>query len=409
MNQDQETVERNIKHITVTSVRGLKPPAKGNTITWDDEVSGFGVRITSNGAIAFVLNYAFKGRQRRYTIGKYPDWSPGAARDEAIVLRGEISRGFDPLTGRESARAAPTVSDLCDRYMERHAIPHKRESSIEGDVIAINNVIKPKLGTRKVSEITHDNIDRLHQSLKDTPYRANRIVALLSKMFSLAIKWELRDKNPCVGVQRFHEERRTRYLKPDELRRLMRAIAAHPNQQSANAVRLLLMTGSRRGEVLSATWNQFDLDAGTWTKPSSHTKQKREHHVALSAPALAVLTAMRADCERVGETSPHLFPSPTGQGHQFALKKFWHSVCKTAGITGVRVHDLRHSFASYLASSGASLPLIGEMLGHTQPSTTARYAHLLDDPKRKAADRVGAIISGAETDGGLAKVIKLPV
>src|SRR5262249_51632894 len=148
------------------------------------------------------------GTERRHTIGRYPDWSPGAAREEAIVLRGDISRGGDPVGDRKAKRAALTMADLCDRYIEQHAIPHKRKSSIEGDEIAIKNAIKPKLGNRKVAEITYDDMERLHQSLRHTPYRANRVIALASKMFSLAIKWELRDKNPCVGIQRFHEERR---------------------------------------------------------------------------------------------------------------------------------------------------------------------------------------------------------
>jgi integrase len=397
-----------VKRITQSVIRGLKPPAAGNVIVWDSDIAGFGARITSGGTVAFVLNYTLNGRERRYTIGKYPDWSPSAARAEAIKIRGDVSRGEDPLADREGRRDAPTVGELCDRYMEQHAEPHKRASSVAGDRMAIDLVIKPGLGNRKVLEIAYTDIDQLHQSLRETPYRANRILALLSKMFSLAIKWQHRLDNPCRGVQRFQEQRRERYLKPEELQRLLQTLAAHPNQHSANAVRLLLMTGSRRGEVLSATWDQFDLERGSWTKPSTHTKQKRQHHIPLSAPALALLSGMKAQREREGDLSEFLFPSPAGDSPQRELKRFWHTVCRRAGLESVRVHDLRHSFASYLASSGASLHLIGEMLGHTQPSTTHRYAHLLDDPKRKAADRVGAIISAAETGKEPAKVIKFP-
>jgi integrase len=228
----------------------------------------------------------------------------------------------------------------------------------------------------------------------------------LSKIFSLALtRWHYRTdgSNPCKGIERYQEERRERYLTPDELQRLLRALTEHTNKQSANIVRLLLMTGARRGEVLSATWGQVDLDRGIWTKPSAHTKQKRRHVVPLSAPAKALLESMKP-----GAPSEPLFPSPRDvESSQGDLKRFWHTVCKTAGIQAVRVHDLRHSFASYLASAGASLPLIGDLLGHTQPGTTARYAHLLDDPKRKAADTVGAIISAAETGEQGAEIVPL--
>jgi integrase len=203
-------------------------------------------------------------------------------------------------------------------------------------------------------------------------------------------------------MERYIEEKRERFLSTDELRRLVKAITQHPNQQSANIVRLLLMTGARRGEVLSATWEQFNLERGTWTKPSGHTKQKRPHVVPLSAPALALLGSMAHEANK----ADYLFPSRK-DAPQASLKRFWRSVCATAKLDDVRVHDLRHSFASYLASSGASLPLIGDMLGHTQPSTTARYAHLLDDPRRKAANTVGAIISAAETDNSGAEVVTI--
>jgi integrase len=205
-------------------------------------------------------------------------------------------------------------------------------------------------------------------------------------MFTLAsTKWKLRPDNPCRGIQRFQEHRRQRYLKPEELQRLLHSLAEHFNTQTANAIRLLLMTGARRSEVLSATWAEFDLERGEWIKPSAHTKRKTEHHVPLSAPALALLTAMKANHDQRKEPTHFVFPSRAGDTPQQELKRFWRRVCKDAGLTDVRVHDLRHSFASYLASSGASLPLIGALLGHTQAQTTARYAHLLDDPQRKPA------------------------
>ena len=163
-------------------------------------------------------------------------------------------------------------------------------------------------------------------------------------------------------------------------------LAEWPDQEVANIIRLLLLTGARSGEVLGARWDQFDLEAGTWTKPGATTKQKTEHRIQLSAPAMKLLSMIR-------ETPIRSFYSlAAAQDHRVDLKKPWPHICKAAKISGVRVHDLRHSYASLLASSGFSLPMIGALLGHTQAQTTARYAHLFDDPLRKATNRVGAIV-----------------
>jgi integrase len=226
----------------------------------------------------------------------------------------------------------------------------------------IERIVKPALGNRKVTSITYADIDKLHRKLSTTaPYQANRLVALLSKMFSLAIRWEMRSDNPAKGIERNPEERRYRYPSGDELRRLTEALAAHPSQAAANAVRLLLLTGARRGEVLGAEWSQFDLAEGVWVKPSSHTKQKREHRVPLSAPARQLLAEMKAETE----SSPYLFPARPGSkgGHLTEIKKSWATLCKAADLRGVRIHDLRHTYASVLASAGLSLPVIGALIG----------------------------------------------
>ena len=218
-------------------------------------------------------------------------------------------------------------------------------------------------------------------------------------MFSLAVRWQMRDDNPCRGVERNHEERRYRYLSGDELRRLTDALVAHPGP-TANAVRLLLLTGARRGEVLTATWDQFDLESGVWVKPSSHTKQKREHRIPLSAPARQLLADMRAGIK----DSPYVFPARSGDGPMTEVKKGWAGLCKAADIKGVRPHDLRHTYASVLASAGLSLPVIGALLGHTQPSTRSRYAHLFDDPLRAATERAAAIVTGGKGDGEIVPI-----
>jgi integrase len=210
-----------------------------------------------------------------------------------------------------------------------------------------------------------------------------------------------------IGIERAPEQKRQRYLSPAEIIRLSAALADHPERGSANAVRLLLLTGARRGEVLSATWDQIDLAGGVWTKPAATTKQKRDHRIPLSAPALQLLVEMKAGADTENERRtrceltpvPFLFPGKDGRP-QGDFKHFWAAVCRTAEIEGVRVHDLRHTHASILASLGLSLPIIGALLGHTQAATTHRYAHLMDDPLRAATDRLGAVVTGAGQTGG---------
>jgi integrase len=362
------------------------PPAgKPYVIHYDGEVKGFGLRVT-RGASSFVLNYRSHGIERRLTIGSFPDWKVAAAREEAKRLKRLIDQGFDPMGERHEERAAPTVNDLIDRYLSEHAI-RKRERSQREDKSLIEQWIKREFGNRKVADIRHADIERLHRKITahGTPIRANRAATLLSKMFALAARWEMRLDNPVRGLDRNSEERRARYLSGNELRRLTVALAEHPHQQAANAIRLLLLTGARRGEVLAARWNQFDLEEGVWVKPSSHTKQKREHRVPLSATARQLLGEMRSESEWV-------FPSRNGPLTD--IKKSWHTICAAAEITGVRLHDLRHTYASVLASAGLSLPIIGALLGHTQAATTHRYAHLLDDPLRAATERAAAIVTG---------------
>lgn len=387
--------------LTDALIRSLTAPARGNRVTYErgaGAVRGFGVRVTAAGAKSFVLNYTVTGRERRFTIGAYPGWSVAAARDEARRLRQAIDRGEDPLGERIAIREAPTFDELCDRYIAEYAV---RKRTARGDESAIRRVLRPKLGSRKVASITFADIDALHRkaTVENGPYAANRLLALLSKMFALAVRWGMRPDNPAKGVSRNPEERRYRYLSGDELRRLTEALAVHPNRLAANAVRLLLLTGARRGEVLGATWDQFDLAAGVWTKPSSHTKQKREHRVPLSAPAQQLLAEMKAEAELRAEKmkreiSRYVFPARVGDGPMVEIKTAWAALCKAAGLSGVRIHDLRHTYASLLASAGLSLPIIGALLGHTQPGTTARYAHLFDDPLRAATERVAAIVAG---------------
>ena len=221
--------------------------------------------------------------------------------------------------------------------------------------------------------------------------QANRALAVTAAMFQRAVKWKMRPDNPAKGVERNREHARERYLRQDELTRLLDALAKDRNQQVADLFRLLLLTGARRGEVLFATWAQFDLAVGKWTKPAHATKQNRKHVIWLSAPARQILQRMY---ERRGET-PWLFPGRSGKKPRRETLYVWKRVLAAAGIADLRTHDLRHSYASTLVNAGFSLPIIGKLLGHSQVATTAKYAHLYDDVERQATERAGAIISGA--------------
>jgi integrase len=378
--------------LTDKVVKDLLPPERGNKITYDGSVAGFGARVTTAGARSFVLNYRTKtGVERRITIGAFPTWSVVAARDEAKRLRRAVDSGRDPVNELRETRDAPTVDELCGRF-EREYIPRKRPGTAKDYRNQIRAEIRPTLGRLKVAEVQFRDIDRLHHKISQrAPTQANRALALLSRMFSMAIKWQMRRDNPCKGVEKNPEEKRSRYLSGDELARLSAALAELRDQTAANAIRLLLLTGARRGELLRARWQDINFERGQWSKPASSTKQAKLHVVPLSAPALQLLSGMR---ERAGDDAEWVFPAVIKSGPRTNLDLAWNEARTTAGIADIRLHDLRHSFASQLASSGASLPLIGALLGHATPQMTARYAHLFDDSQRAAVERVGAIISG---------------
>ena len=215
-------------------------------------------------------------------------------------------------------------------------------------------------------------------------------------MFSLAIEWGYRADNPTANIARFPEQRRERWLRADEITRLVSALDAYADQDAANAIRLLLWTGARKTEVLSATWSQVDLPTRIWTKPSAHTKQKRTEYVPLRKDAVKLLTGMKADAE---ENEEYIFPGRIEGTHLQDLKNDWKELCVTANLQGARIHDLRHTYASHLVSSGTPLAIVGKLLGHTQSHTTLRYAHFAESPLRKATDRFGKLISPKSNAG----------
>jgi integrase len=348
--------------------------------------------VTTGGHRAFILDYRNRaGRKRRYTIGAFPDWSVTGAREEARRLKRLIDAGGDPLAEIEAERGAATVEDLIERFLEEH-VSRKRPHTAYSYRSAIERHIWPALGSMKVAAVAWSDVDALHRKITKAgrATQANRVVAVASKMFSLAIRWKMRTDNPVKGIERNAEQKRKRYPSADELKRLTAALDHHDDQQAADIIRLCLLTGCRVGEAMAARWDTIQIAAGIWTKPGSTTKQKTDHVVPLSAPAKQLLAKLR---QRTN--GPWVFPASSAPGHRVAVQKSWLELCRIARIKGLRIHDLRHGFASQLASSGASLPLIGSLLGHSNPSTTARYSHLYDDPQREAVERVGKIIVGS--------------
>jgi integrase len=376
-------------------IRDLRPPAKGNRILYDDTVTGLGIRVTAAGHKAFVLGYSVRGsgKQRRFTIGEFGDWTTRTARDRARELKAIIDQGGDPLADIEAEREAPTVGDLINRFQEEHLVT-LRPGTREDYVRMIRSHVLPHLGeSKKAADVVFDDISALHRKITKAghPYRANRTVTLLSKAFSLAVHWGWREGNPCKGVKRNTEHNRERYLSGDELARLTEALA-EADRDVADVIRLLLLTGARRGEVLSMKWNDLDLTAGAWSKPPTSTKQNKRHTVPLSAPARQILAERLS---KAADGEPYVFPGAGRRGHTVNVWRQWQRVLKAARIEGLRLHDLRHQFASELVSSGASLPLIGSLLGHRNVQTTSRYAHLYRDVQVAAVERVGAAVMGA--------------
>lgn len=374
------------------SVKALPLPEKGSRIVFDGTVRGFGVRITATGHKSFIFNYRVKdtGREKRLKIGSFPELGSEAARKKAERYRAAVNDGKDPVTEARDKREAPTVADLAKRF-EGHFAKLRPGTVLEYRGILDRHIL-PRLGKRKVADVTYGDIERLHTDItaSGAPYRANRTLSVLSKMFGLAVKWQMRADNPVIGVERNQEYKREYFLSGDELVRLSAALDTHHDQQAANIVRLLLLTGARRNEVQGARWDALDLETGVWTKRAHSTKQKKDHRIPLSLAAVALLKALRADA---AEGAAFVFPSWGKTGYRVEIDKNWRELCKVTQIKGVRLHDLRHSFASVLASAGLSIPIVGSLLGHTQASTTMRYIHLYDDPLRKATQLAADIIT----------------
>jgi integrase len=417
-NMGTKSEEGRIHRITKRAVDALRAGA----ILWDTGVKGFGVRCRASGSF-YMVKYRARGRQRWYTIGRHgAPWTVEQARREARSVLGDVARGVDPAEARAAARRDPSVAELCDLYLAEGCAT-KKPSTLASDRGRIEGYIKPLLGRKRLHAVTRADVERFMQDVaagktsvdvKTRPHgraivkggkgTASRTVGLLGGIFTFAVNRRLRADNPVRGVKRFADRKLDRFLSDTELARLGDVLATAERGGTETtfmvaAIRLLLFTGARLGEILGLRWEHVDIERAYLGLPDSKTGQKVLY---LNAPALQVL----AELPRV-EGNPFVICGEREGAHLVNLEKPWQRIRARAGLDDVRLHDLRHSFASIGAAGGLSLPMIGKLLGHTQAATTERYAHLAADPVRAANEAIGERIAAAMRGQADAEVVEL--
>ncbi|MEC9347365.1 MAG: site-specific integrase [Pseudomonadota bacterium] len=377
--------------ITAASVMRVPvTPGKDNYL-WDTEIKGFGVKVTPAGSRRYLMRYEFAGRQRRVSIGLHGSpWTPETARRRARELAVEIARGNDPAKAPPEAAASVTVAEAFKRFLDEHVRPKRRPTTARGYEENWRNHIAPAIGEADVRQVHTGAVIEIHHRLRETPYQANRVLALLSSFFGWSEKRGYRDRNsnPCAGIEKYQEHARQRFLDESEVARVGAALrelreAGRISVHAAAAVQLLLLTGARRTEVLSLRWSDIDRQ-----RRQIHIRQPKEgraNYLPLTDAVddvLATLTGVG------GAVTDFVLPGRLPGTHLQDIKRSWAAICEHAGLEGVRVHDLRHTFASVGAGMGLSLQAVGHLLGHSQVSTTQRYAHLAPDPVAQAASGI---------------------
>jgi integrase len=414
--------------ITKRTIDALQSSCNEFTV-WDNAVTGFGVRVRATGGKCYVVVYrAGAGRGapvRRYTIAAVGKITPERARTRAKIILGAVAHGHDPANQKTDERGMPTVAELADSFMSDHVTAKRKGRTAEFYRDILDRIVKPAVGTSKADKLTRAQVGRLHSSLADTPFQANRVLAVVGSMYAFAARAGVvpDGTNPARGIDKFKENRRERFLTGEELERLGSAIregettgipwavdeskvnAKHAPKtkrstriapSAAAALRLLLFTGCRLREILHLRWEHVDVERCLFL-PDSKSGRKT---IILNAPALAVLNGL----ERIG---PYVVPGIDPEQPRHDLKRPWDAVTRRAGVTGVRLHDLRHTYASFGAGGGLGLPIIGRLLGHSQPATTARYAHLDNDPLRSASEAIAGRIASALEGKKTASVTEL--
>lgn len=384
---------------------------------WDDGLKGFGVKVTPRGKKVFVLQSRLHGRSIRLTIGAYGQpWSPDTARSEAMRLLGELAHGIDPRESKHKRSLEMTVEQLCEAYF-RDACGHKKPATIVNERGKTKRHIVPLLGKTLVSKLNKAAIQKFVYDVEagktkvdertgprgraivtGGPAAANRTFGLLSAILTYAVDLGLRPDNPAFGVKQFKLPEHNRYLNVDELVRLGAAWKSAEkdgiNLYAILALKLLLLTGCRKSEVLGLQWSWIDIDRGIISLPDSKTGAR---HIRFGEAAREVLRSI----PRL-HGSPYVFPSTRDDGRLVGITKLWHTIRAKADLNDVRIHDLRHTFASAAVSGGESVYILASLLGHSQVRTTQRYAHLFPDSVEKAADRtssgIAALIKGSTGD-----------
>ncbi len=385
-------------------------PGSRDAFFWDSDQIGFGCKVTPAGSRIYILQYRIGRRLRRYTIGRHgAPWTPEAARREAARLLGLIAAGTDPADAKAASRSELTMTELCDLYLSEGCAT-KKPSTLVTDRRNIERHIKPLLGRKGVRAVTVGDIERFQRDVAAGKTAADvrtrprgraivaggqgvavRTLAVLGAIFTFAVKRKLRPDNPVRGVERFRGQRKERFLTIGELAQLGDALTAAERDGfspvAIAAIRLLVLTGARKSEILTLRWEWVDFERSCLRLPDSKMGAKV---VPLGAPALELLASL----PRV-ESNPYALPGEKTDGHFVGLQKAWARLRERAGLSDVRVHDLRHSFASVAVAGGDSLYLVGKVLGHRQARTTEAYAHLQDDPVRAVADRTARKIAAA--------------
>ena len=381
-----------IPRITKRSVDAVKTGGT-DAVYWDGELTGFGLRVRRSGRKSYVVQTRIAGKLCWFTIGPHGPLNPDQARARALEILACAKKGIDPRDADARREAEPSMADLGRRFLEEYVPVHCKPSTREEYRRSVRLFVDPAIGELRVPEVRRKDIAALHHGLRDKPYQANRTLGVLSKMFSLAEVWGWRPDgtNPCRHVKRYKEHKRERFLSPEETERLGQVLreAEEEMPSAVAAFRLLLLTGCRMSEIRDLRWDYVKDDC--IELPDAKTGGRV---VPLGPEARAVLSAIPRD-----EDNPWVIAGRLPGSHLTDLQRPWRRIRKQAGLEGVRIHDLRHSFASRALALGESLTMIGKLLGHTQVQTTARYAHLARDSIQTAAARITGSIGGNLSGG----------
>lgn len=366
-------------------------------ILWDSDLKGFGVRVEASGTKSFLVRYRHQGRRRFLSLGRFGEITPEQARLLAQKALSRVRDGIDPADQRSQDREAITVRSLVEQFLDDHVDKKRKPKTVIEYRSVLERYLLPKFGSRKAQEMLRADLAKLHLSMKETPYQANRLIATVASMYSYGEKHGLTPENfnPAKRIDRFGETRRERFLSSEELGRLGHALRELDESgrygTAISALKFLLLTGARLREALNLKWSYVDLERGILLLPDSKTGKKT---VTLNAPSMEILVNLKAKADRES-FNDYVFYGARPDVPRSDLKKPWAAVTKLAVLEELRIHDLRHSFASVGAGAGLGLPIVGKLLGHTQAATTQRYAHLDLDPLRRAADAIGATIIAA--------------